>query len=185
MKTYTVETAFERLKDYKITTHIESVRRWLREGKIKGIPPKSRKEGWLIQEDDLLHFIQSRLPNDIPVASYNTTNDVKGTSRDFIRADMWWELVRKNIFEDLLEVKKAHVRDAVKHMGLSKAFETYAWKIIQEHKRGYASPRIPYLLEAALFDGQRIMLDTTYESKDEQVVFAVLEYLRQKKIKAL
>ncbi|RYG71265.1 MerR family transcriptional regulator [Lentibacillus cibarius] len=185
MKTYTVETAFDLLKDYKITTHIESVRRWLREGKIKGTPPKSRKEGWLIQEEDLLHFIQSRLPDEIPVASPHTTTDVKGTDREAIRAEMWWELVRKNIFEDLLEVKKTQVRDAVNHMGLSKTFERDAWGIIQEHKRGYASPRIPYLLDAALFNGQRIMLDTTYENKDEQVVFAVLEYLRQKKTKAI
>ncbi|WP_267900376.1 hypothetical protein [Lentibacillus cibarius] len=42
---YNVEDAFSLLKTYKITTHMESVRRWLREGTIKGIPPKSRKEG--------------------------------------------------------------------------------------------------------------------------------------------
>lgn len=182
---YTVEDAFNLLKSYKITTHMESVRRWLREGKIKGVPPKSRKEGWLIQEDDLMHFIQRRMPDDIPVDSSNTTNDVKETDRDAIRSEMWWELVRKNIFEDLLEVKKAHVRDAVAHMELSKAFEDYAWENIQKHKRGYASPRIPYILDAALFDGQRIMLDTSYESKNEQIIFAVLEYLRQKKVKAV
>lgn len=182
---YNVEDAFSLLKTYKITTHMESVRRWLREGTIKGIPPKSRKEGWLIREDDLYAFIRSRLPDDVIQAPSHTTNDAKETDREAIRAEMWWELVGKNIFEDILYVKKAHVRDAVAHMGLSKAFETYAWESIREHKRGYATPRIPYLLDAALFDGRRILLDTTYESKNEQIMFAVLEYLRQKKIKSV
>lgn len=74
------------------------------------------------------------------------------------------------------------MRACVKHMRLSRAFETYAWEHLKQHKRGYATPRIPYLLEAALFDGHRIMLDTAYETKEEQVLFAVLEHLRQEKV---
>lgn len=59
---YSIETAFELLKSYKITSHKESVRRWLREGKIKGIPPASRKEGWMIKKENLLVFIRARMP---------------------------------------------------------------------------------------------------------------------------
>lgn len=182
MKIYTVQTAFDLLKTYKLTTHIETVRRWLREGNIKGIPPKSRKEGWMIQERDLLAFIQSRMPDDLKEVSFNTTHVVKKSDPKTVRASMWWELVTKNIFEDRLEVKKTRVRECVEHLGLSNAFETYAWQAIQTHKRGYSTPRIPYLLEAALFDGQRIVLDTTYETKEEQGLFAVLEYLRKRKV---
>lgn len=184
MTLYTVQTAFDLLKTYKLTTHVETVRRWLREGKIKAIPPKSRKEGWLIEERDLLAFIRARMPDDIQKVTFHTRDVAKASDSETVRAGMWWELVTKNIFEDRIDVKKMRVRECVVHLGLSSTFETYAWETIQTHKRGYATPRIPYLLEAALFDGPRILLDTAYESKEEQVLFAVLEYLRKQKTTA-
>lgn len=46
MKQYSVKEAFKILKDYKVTSHEESVRRWLRNGTIKGIQPQTRKN-WL------------------------------------------------------------------------------------------------------------------------------------------
>lgn len=179
MKTYTVDQAFKLLEDYKITTQEESVRRWLREGTIQGIAPRSRKEGWMIPGENLFAFIQSRMPDDTVMPNTNATNVVN--NKEDIRAEMWWELVRKNLFEGAIEVKKTFMRQCVDHMELSKTFETYAWELLQEHKRGYAMPRIPYLLDAALFDGHRILLDTNFESIEEQVMFAVLEYIRQKK----
>ncbi|MFC7063597.1 zincin-like metallopeptidase domain-containing protein [Halobacillus seohaensis] len=45
------------LAEYKITTHKESVRRWLRNGTLKGTAPTSRKEGWKISESNLKAFI--------------------------------------------------------------------------------------------------------------------------------
>src|SRR5699024_11469324 len=90
LRHYNVEEAFHILKQNKITTNEESVRRWLREGTIKGITPASRKEGWLIREDDLYFFIRNRLPDETFDISGYTTNDVK----EAIRADMWWELAR-------------------------------------------------------------------------------------------
>lgn len=179
---YTVEEAFKLLQEYKITSHQESVRRWLREGKIKGIPPKSRKDGWMIEEHDLVSFVQSRMPDSLATDILNTTNDVKELDPAEIRETMWWELVSKNIFESMLEVKKNQVRECVSHLRMSEEFESYAWDIIQAHKHGYATPRIPYLLEAALFDGQRIALDATYEAKEEQIIFAVLEYIRKQRV---
>jgi predicted site-specific integrase-resolvase len=52
--------AFIALKMYNITHSEQVLRRWLREGKIKGIRPENRKEGWLIDHDDLERFIQRR-----------------------------------------------------------------------------------------------------------------------------
>lgn len=179
---YTVQEAFKLLQEYKITSHKESVRRWLREGKIKGISPKTRKEGWMIEERDLLDFVQSRMPNSLIVETPNTTFDVKEIDPREIRETMWWELVSKNIFEGMLEVKKTQVRDCITHLRLSKEFEAYAWNAIKTHKRGYAAPRIPYLLEAALFEDQRIVLNTTYETKEEQILFGVLEYIRKQRV---
>jgi len=48
-----VDEAFEILKEYKITTHKESVRRWLREGYIQTNSPVSKKEGWRIKQSDV------------------------------------------------------------------------------------------------------------------------------------
>src|SRR5690625_6541383 len=77
MKTFNVDEAFEILKSNKITTHKESVRRWLRQGVIKGIAPKTRKEGWKVHENELQAFIKQRLPNHVTtsvVRESNTTN---------------------------------------------------------------------------------------------------------------
>ena len=173
---YTIETAFELLKSYKITSHKESIRRWLREGKIKGVPPTSRKEGWMIKEEDLFTFIRSKMPED-NVYSLNAWQHIHSKR---IRTDMWWELIRKNIFEGFLEIKKSQVKECIEHMGFSKEFEKKAWEIIEQHKRGYATPRIPYLLEAALFEDQRIVLDQDYEIKEEQILYPILEYIRNR-----
>lgn len=183
MKHYDVAEAFKILKENKITTNIESVRRWLRSGTIKGVEPASRKEGWLIREKDLHAFIRSRLPESIASTLSNATNDVKEQDKEAVRSDMWWELAQKNIFEDFLEVKKSFVRECVEHRGLSQAFEIYVWDIIKKHKRGYATPRIPYLLDAFLFDGKRIKMDPHYESLQEKILFALMEHLRKQKVK--
>jgi hypothetical protein len=57
MKMYSVDEAFERLKHYKITTHKESVRRWLRQGVIEAKPPASRKVGWMIPEEAISYLL--------------------------------------------------------------------------------------------------------------------------------
>ena len=177
LRHYNVEEVFQILKQNKITTNEESVRRWLRQGVIKGITPISRKEGWLIREDDLYAFIHNRLPDEKFDISVYATNDVK----EAIRANMWWELVQKNIFEDFLEIKKTQVQDCIQHKRYSKMFEKYTWDIIKEHKRGYQTPRVPYLLDAFLFNGNRIKMDEKYELLEEKILYALIEHLRRKK----
>lgn len=177
MKHYDVNEAFELLKINKITTQKESVRRWLRQGTIQGIEPNSRKEGWLIREDDLNTFINSRLPND-----HNTTNDVKETDQEAMRAEMWGEIVNRFIFEGAIQPKRKQVKDCVEHLGLSKDFERYAWERIANHTRGHRTPRIPYLLDAFLFDNKRIRLDEKYTTLEEQILYALIEHLRQERV---
>lgn len=180
MKYYSVIEAFELLQEYKITSHVESVRRWLRNGTIKGIPPQSRKEGWLICEENLYKFIRSRLPEGV-IHENDTIFDVKEQIKESIRLEMWWELANKFIFEGFLEPKKKQVQECIEHKGYSKAFERYVWDIISKHKLGYAVPRIPYLLDAFLFDGKRIVMDNNYELFEEKILFALIEYLRKEK----
>lgn len=181
MKHYNVKEALELLKKYKITTNGESIRRWLRSGIIKGIPPVSRKEGWLIREDDLYAFIRSRLPDDVISIPGNTTNDVSKSDRESIRSEMWWELAGKSIFEESIEPKRKQVQECIQHRGHSKDFEKHVWDTISKHKRGYATPRIPYLLDAFLFDGKRIRMDDNFELLDEKILYALIEEIRKQR----
>lgn len=180
MKHYDVAGAFKILKENKITTNMESVRRWLRLGTIKGIEPASRKEGWLIREDDLYAFIRSRLPEGF--APNNTTCDVKEQDKEAIRSEMWWELAHKYIFEGYIEPKRGQIQECIKHNSHSKELEPYIWHAISQHKMGYSKPHIPYLLDAFLFDGQRIKLDQRYELFEEKILYALIEHLRKEKV---
>jgi hypothetical protein len=169
---YTVDEAFQILNDLKLTSNKESVRRWLRQGTIKGISPSSKKEGWKITKESLDTFIKERLPE-----SYTTSDVTKADSR--AREKMWIELANKNIWEGYVELKKAHVREGIQHRGYSKELEDAVWEACEKNKRGYSKPRIPYLLEAFGFDGKRLLLDQNFADKEEQIVFSIIEYVRK------
>ncbi|HLQ98771.1 MAG TPA: hypothetical protein VK102_00220 [Sphingobacterium sp.] len=102
--------------------------------------------------------------------------------RETIRAEMWHELTSKFIFEGMVEPKKKQIKECIAHLGFSKDFEQYAWQRISEHTLGYRTPRIPYLLEALMFEGERIRLDEKYETLEEKVLYALLEHLRLEKV---
>lgn len=55
----TVKDATGFLNDHHITSSEQMVRRWLRQGKIKGIPSENRKIGWRICTRDLISFMES------------------------------------------------------------------------------------------------------------------------------
>lgn len=176
---YNVDEAFDILKKLKITTNKESVRRWLRHGVITGIPPSSRKEGWKITKDELNAFIQKRIPE------HYTTNVVKNDAKNIkeqARSEMWVELANKNIWEDSVEIKKSRLHECIEHRGYSKELEDAVWDACHKTKRGYSKPRVPYLLDAIGFDGKRILLDTNFESIEEQIVFAIIEYVRKQRV---
>lgn len=187
MKTYTVDEAFEILKANKITKHKESVRRWLRQGVIKGIAPISKKEGWTITENELHKFMQQRLPDSYTttvakeVNGNNTTNVINDEMKEQIRAEMWLELVSKNIWEGYIEVKKSFIKECIRHRHYSKDLEEKVWKACEMNSKAYSKPRVSYLLEAFAFDGKRLLMDKSFESKEEQIIFPIIEYVRQKK----
>lgn len=182
MKLYSVEEALQLFIRYKITSHKETIRRWLRGGALQGIPPTSRKEGWMIQEDHLCSFIKIRVPDQETMASFNTSNDVLKINEEEIRATMWWQLVRKNTFEDFIEVKKTRIRECMGHDRHSKAFKSYVWDEVLKNKGGYAAPRLPYLLDAFLFGGERIPMDQNYDNVEDKILFALVEHLRKKRV---
>ena len=173
MTTYSVNEVFKRLKALKITSNEESVRRWLRTGKLKGYQ-NSKKQGWIIREEDLQQFINERLPD------FNATNVVL---TEAIREQMWYQIVHRNIFEGFIDIKKSRLKDCIEHKRYSKDFFTYCWDQLSQKNQGSAIPRVPYLLDAFLYDSKRIKMDNNYELLEEQVIFALIEYLREKKVK--
>lgn len=186
MTLYDIDQAFEILKKYKMTTHKESVRRWLRTGVLKGIRPATRKEGWRIREDDLKVFIKERLPTEGELFNLDnkrrtsiTTNVAKGFSEEEARSKMWWQLVRKNIFEGFIPIKRTRIRDCIEHRRYPKALEEQVWQKCLKNKAGYSNPRVSYLLEAFLFDGQRILMDENFEDLEEKILFPLIEYVRE------
>ncbi|MGO4887085.1 helix-turn-helix domain-containing protein [Anaerobacillus sp. MEB173] len=59
-----VEQALSKLKEAGVTDSIQTVRRWLREGKIKATRSEFRKAGYLIDHEDLQRFINQRTGKD-------------------------------------------------------------------------------------------------------------------------
>jgi Helix-turn-helix domain len=177
---YNVDEVFELLKTYKITTHKESVRRWLRQGDLKGIAPSSRKEGWQIPKESLDNFLQQRLPEGytIGVAKEPNTTIVEKEVKERIRADMWIQIANKNLWEGHVELKKTRIHECIQHRRYSKELESEVWKRCVANSRAYKKPRIFYLLEAFGFEGKRLLLDKDFEDLEEQVIFAIIEHIR-------
>ncbi|WP_332698902.1 helix-turn-helix domain-containing protein [Halalkalibacter lacteus] len=188
MQMYSVDEAFELLKQYKITTHKESVRRWLRQGVIKAKAPISRKEGWQIPKEALDAFVQERLPDSITTsvvkeASASKTTNIAKEDIERIREEMWIELANKQIWEGFLELRKTRIRECIEHRRYPRALEKEVWKACQENSKAYSKPRVFYLLEAFGFDGQRLLLDQNFDDREEQIIFSIIEYVRTKKDK--
>lgn len=185
---YTIHEAFKLLKHYKITSNQESVRRWLRQGVIQAEPPTNRKEGWRIPKASLDAFIQARLPDSWITDDGNdliATGDVKEKDiREQAREDMWLELANRNVFEGFVEIKKSLVRESIKHHGYSKDLEKKVWQAFLDNSKAYSRPRVFYLLEAFGFERKRLLLNKNFEDLEEQVIFAVIEYIRQKQAQA-
>src|SRR3954466_3923115 len=150
MDMYNVDEVFELLKTYKITTHKESVRRWLRQGDLKGIAPSSRKEGWQIPKESLDNFLQQRLPEGytIGVAKEPNTTIVEKEVKERIRADMWIQIANKNLWEGYGGRKKPRRPDCIQLRRYSKELESEVWKRCVSNSPAYKKPRIFYLLEA-------------------------------------
>jgi hypothetical protein len=185
LKTYTVDEAFEVLKANKLTTHKESVRRWLRQGLIKGTPPSSRKEGWKISAESLNEFMKQRLPNTVTKDVVNenpeiyTSKSVKEIEED-VRASIWLELANKHIWEGFIEIKKTRLRECINHRRYSSNLEEDVWQACLENSRAYSQPRVYFLLGAFGFDQKRILLDTNFGKIEEQIIFPIIEHVRKK-----
>lgn len=181
---YSVNETFDILKANKITSNIESVRRWLRQGEIEGIAPTSRKKGWKVTHKALERFLVERLPEGVceSEAISFTTNNVKENmvlDEETIRANMWFEVTRKNIWEGYVQVKKNLLKEAAEHRQYVPALVERVWDLCVANSSAYKQPRVNYLLDAFSFEGQRLKLDKNFTSKEEQVIYAIFEYVKK------
>ncbi|AQQ55275.1 hypothetical protein [Planococcus lenghuensis] len=190
MRKYELDELFEVLKRHKITTNKESVRHWLREGKItgsKGAGPK--QNGWLVTEADLLSFLKERLPEhvtpELPGEDQSTTTVVlteeeKEAIREETRQELLEQLAAKQIWEGRFQLKKSFVNACLDHRRIeNRELRTYILNRIMQYKGGYATPGVLYLLDTFNFDGERLSFDSNFGSLDEQIVFSLIEHLRQ------
>ncbi|MDR7074677.1 hypothetical protein [Fictibacillus barbaricus] len=60
-KTFNVHEAFKILKRHYIIENIQTVSRYIREGRLHGVKA-TRKDGWMIKEYDLYEFIDEEMP---------------------------------------------------------------------------------------------------------------------------
>lgn len=183
---YELEELFDILKRNKITTNKESVRRWLRQGKIagtKGAGPK--KNGWQVSEEALVSFLKDRLPDNVespPVENttiVEITEDEQEQLREEGRQDILTRLAANHIWEGRFVFKKKFITDCLDHRRLeNRSLRAYILTRILEHKRGHATPGVVYILDTFDFEGNRLNFDSDFSGREEQIVFSLIEYLR-------
>lgn len=80
----TVKEAFEVLRKYGITKNEEIVRRWLRNGKLKGIAPApdNPRGGWTIEIEELQAFIDKRTPKIVKVKEQEILENTTKVAND-------------------------------------------------------------------------------------------------------
>ncbi|MEW8968918.1 MULTISPECIES: helix-turn-helix domain-containing protein [Exiguobacterium] len=197
---YTIDEAFEILSKNKLTTHKETVRNWVRKGVIQEEPLESRKKGYRISEEALEQFIKERMPEGWELypesvtgeardvikneeeASYHVEVDVEAI-KEQVREEMWYEMLGKFVFEDYFVLKQSEVKAAVEHMRHSKEFGAEVWDRCSKHTWGYATPRVPSLLDYFMFEGERIPFNKDFAGRDEQIIQALIEKIRLDKVK--
>lgn len=187
MKIYLLEELFVILEQNKITSSKESVRRWLRQGKIigtKGAGPK--KNGWQVTEEELQRFIKERLPSSVServfdIATYDVISEAeKEQLREEGRQDILRQLAAKNIWEGRFVFKKKWINECLNHRRVENfSLRDYILNRILAHKRAYATPGVTYLLKVFNFEGLYLTFDSNFGSLEEQITFSLIEHLRK------
>lgn len=239
-QTYTVNEIFEVLKEYKVTSNVESVRRWLRDGTIKGIAPTSRKEGWKVTQTALDAFLTDRV-HGYQASGINTTNDATidamnvvkelevandvlakqiqelqqqlehsranelrlndqveqqrdlyeqlhaqlleereafATERHTIQIDecerVKHQMILQGVFEGSVVIRKSVLCAIAEQRNFPTEHVENVWKRLLENSKPSKQPRIHYLLDAFVFEREQMQLEEMFETKEEQVVHAIL-----------
>ena len=268
--TYSVTDTFKVLKKHGIVSNIEVVRRWLRQGKLEGIAPATRREGWRVSQSALDSFIaahsinttnlialkkelhQLRSANDTTNTTSTVANDINEISvlqaehakeleslraehmaeiealrgeliaelretmqhevdmmlenerealqlkesvvgaidEGAIRADQiereWYKYFRMGFVNDMIEIKKTHVKDALEHLQISGSYatrlQTEIWSRLEKNNWGRGKQiKIAVLDGYFMFEGKRIKLSDSFALKYERVLYPIIDVIRHNK----
>ena len=253
--TYSVTDTFKVLKKHGIVSNIEVVRRWLRQGKLEGIAPATRREGWRVSQSALDSFIaahsinttnsialkkelhQLRSANDTTNTTSTVANDINEISvlqaehakeleslkaehmaeiealrgeliaelrealqlkegmvgaidESAIRADQiereWYKYFRMGFVNDMIEIKKTHVKNALEHLQISGSYatrlQTEVWSRLEKNNWGRGKQiKIAVLDGYFMFEGKRIKLSDSFTLKYERVLYPIIDVIRHNK----
>ena len=208
--TYSVTDTFKVLKKHGIVSNIEVVRRWLRQGKLEGIAPAKRRDGWRVSQSALDSFIaahsinttnlialkkelhQLRSANDTINTTSEVVNDVAVGAIDegAIRADQiereWYKYFRMGFVNDMIEIKKTHVKNALEHLQISGSYatrlQTEVWSRLEKNHWGRGKQiKIAVLDGYFMFEGKRIKLSDNFALNYERVLYPIIDVIRHTK----
>lgn len=188
VQVYSVEEAFSILLKNKITTNKGSVKRWLRQGKLIGEKGGgSNKNSWVIKDVDLRFFIKDRLPEGLSLSTNllateysNVSNETMETYREEGRVEMWQQITSRNIWEGRYEFNKQFIHECMDQLRIENLkLRDYLVENIMSHKQGYTNSGVSFLLEKFHFNGKRLNFYRQYGSLEEQITFAVIDFLRE------
>jgi len=192
---YTIDEAFEILSKNKLTSHKETVRNWVRKGVIQAEPLESRKKGYRISEEALEQFIKKRMPEgwemypksvtgdarevvkSEDVAPYHVEIDVEAIKEQG-RIEMWHQVAGRWLWEGDFEISRRMVRNAVAHRRYSKEFEQLVWERCLKNSAPRKKPRVLYLVDAFLFEEERVPFHKGFDIKEDQIMQALIEHVR-------
>jgi hypothetical protein len=104
----TVQEALELLKKEGITESDQVVRRWLREGKLKGVRSTNRKEGWRVDLEHLKKFISERKPIDITTELTKTIKTLREAYEEVKNEREALKIENKRLKEMIAELQKSN-----------------------------------------------------------------------------
>ena len=99
---------------------------------------------------------------------------------------MWWEIVRKNIgFEGMENITQKRINECIKHRRYSNDLAKEVWERCEANSKviGYKKVVVPYLLEAFLFEGKRLLLDENFAEMHEKIIHSIIEHVRKNRRK--
>lgn len=137
-------------------------------------------EGWEMYPESVTGDSRDVVKNKEEVP-YHVEVDGKAI-KELTREEMWYELLGKFVFENYFVLKKSEVKVAVEHMIYSKEFEAKVWARCSKHKWCHAIPRVLYLFDYFMFEGESIPFNKDFAWRNEQIIQVLIEKIRYEKV---
>ncbi|WP_144060648.1 hypothetical protein [Exiguobacterium chiriqhucha] len=111
------------------------------------------------------------------VAPYHVEIDVEAI-KEQERIEMWHQVAGRWLWEGDFEISRRMVRNAVAHRRYSKEFEQLVWERCLKNSAPRKKPRVLYLVDAFLFEEERVPFHKGFDIKEDQIMQALIEHVR-------